>query len=98
MKTIAALFLTILIMLGGLYAAVAQTPKPPQPIFVVGQQYGVIYSCIAQVGCYGELITVQAIRPDGWLVVDAAPDPNRWFLNPDAIVSVTPIVQQRAAR
>ena len=90
MASVAAVILAGLLALGGLYAAVTEAPAQSRTLFVVGQQYTVLHSCMAQVGCYGVLIVVREIRDDGWLVVQAA-DGHRWTLNPAHILSFTAV-------
>ena len=93
---LAAVLLAGALALGGLYVAVTPSQAQANKLFVVGQQYGVLYSCLAQIGCYGEVVTVREVRPDGWLVVTTE-DGKRWTVNIDAILSFMPI-NAKAAR
>ena len=94
MKSLAAIIFAGLVALGGLYAAATASAQPSK-LFVVGQQYSVLYSCISSVGCYGEVVTVREVRADGWLVVTTE-DNRRWTVNSALILSFMPIDERRA--
>ena len=81
--------------LSGLYVAVTEAQATKR--FIVGQQYGFLYSCIATVGCYGELVTVREVRADGWLVVTAE-DQKLWIVNSAQILAVLPMNTTVAAQ
>jgi hypothetical protein len=38
----------------------------PAPLVTAGQAYSVVWSCLGQVGCYGEVLKVETLRADGW--------------------------------
>ena len=42
----------------------------------VGQTYVLVWSCLPQMGCYGEIVRVEAVRADGWVDVVSCPTQN----------------------
>jgi hypothetical protein len=94
MKAISLTF-AVVVLVAGIYAAYVIGPiralasygGPPAPIFEVGQTYAVLWSCLNQIGCYGETFQVQEIRPNGWLRV-ITQSQEEWWLNPDQMLSV----------
>lgn len=52
------------------------TQAAERPLVEQGKTYAVVWSCINQVGCYGELLRVDVLRKDGWAdVTDMTPSP-----------------------
>lgn len=80
-----ACLLAGVIAIAGIMTALHERMPSPGPRFVVGQQYDVIYSCIATVGCYGETLIVREVSPDGWLLV--ANRTEEWWMPIFSIVS-----------
>lgn len=87
-------------------AASGQAPASSPPLFQAGQQYIVTWDCSVvvspqgQVGkaCYSEVVTVQAIRSDGWVLVTDA-DGIGWSINPARLIGFTLAERgQRASR
>lgn len=63
--------------------------QSPTPLFVVGHEYGLIYNCLAEIGCYGEIVVVNAVRPDGWIEITAE-DGRHWTVNTANMLSFMP--------
>ena len=79
-------------------AALAQGPTVPPPLFIVGQTYTVVVDCfpewVAQGQplnpCFAEALTVQLVRPDGWVVVVDPTTGQQWTINPARVYAIQP--------
>lgn len=91
-RLVLMLVAVFVLVLGGLIAIPTATPKPK---FVVGQTYGLLYSCLNQIGCYGEAVTIKEVSDD-WLVV-LGEDGKLWTVNVANIVAYTPLVLGKQA-
>ena len=97
-KLHAALGGVLLLLLVGLvwYGAPVTSPVTRSPLFVVGQTYAVLWSCLNQIGCYGEVMVVREVRPDGWIRAQNAQEGAEWWLNSAAMLSVQSYQQHTA--
>ena len=102
----------LILLLSGTFA-VGQAPSSP-PLFSPGQTYVVVWDCapeyLAQLlsqqafsgqplnPCYSELLTVQAVRSDGWVLV-TDDQGNGWTINSGRMIGFKVAqVPVRAAR
>ena len=103
-----ASFLLLVALLGAIVLVgvmAGQMPDASSPLFTAGQSYVLTWDCTvvadqgqAAQGCFSEVVTVNAIRPDGWLrITDDQGD--TWHINPARLVGFKPApVALKAAR
>ena len=73
---------------------------PEKPLVAVGQTYAVVWSCLLQVGCYGEVMRIEALRADGWadvLQCDKDQCTEKWRVNLSQALSIQVHKRGRAA-
>ena len=94
MKLISIAFAALLLLVGtALYWLDSPlVQKIPAPAFEVGQTYAVLWSCLNQIGCYGEIFEVLEIRADGWLRVRTQLQ-EEWWINPAQALSIQSYTQ-----
>jgi hypothetical protein len=71
-----------------------------KPLVEVGQTYQIVWSCLPQIGCYAEVLRIDAIRDDGWIDVlqcDKDGCDEKWRVKLDQALAIRPHTVGRAA-
>lgn len=78
------------------WSLVPPTRAQDSALFHVGEVYEVVWSCLpGGLGCYGEALKIERVRPDGWVEVFQCGAPacttgERWTVNLAQAASVRP--------
>lgn len=92
----------------GAAVAVGSSQPPSEPLVEAGQIYQLVWECTPLAPqCYGELVRVDKVRPDGWIDVTSCevtefksvycPPSERWRSNLAQVLSLRRFTGGRAA-